>query len=66
MKGIVRWFDTSKGYGFLYNIENEDDSYFVHINDVESNNLLAQGDNVEFGYVDTEKGKKAIKVKKIE
>jgi CspA family cold shock protein len=30
IKGVVKWFDKKKGYGFIQDMENVNNSYFVH------------------------------------
>ncbi len=66
MKGKVKWFNESKGYGF---IEKEDGSgdVFVHHSSIQSENIksLAEGEQVEFDVVDSDKGQKAENVKKV-
>ena len=63
MKGIVKFFNQSKNFGF---IEPEDKSkdLFVHRNDIESG-TLNEGDAVEFDSEAGDKGQKAVNVKKI-
>ena len=66
MKGKVKWFNESKGYGF---IEKEDGSgdVFVHHTSIQGEGFktLAEGEEVEFEIVDSEKGPKAENVKKL-
>ena len=54
--GIVKWFDPSKGYGF---ISPEDDSkdIFVHMKEVEKSGLqrLSEGQKVSFNVVNSGK-----------
>ena len=58
----VKWFNQSKGYGF---IEQEDgDDLFVHISQVDGR--IEDGDNVEFEIGEGPKGPNAINVKKID
>ena len=56
--GTVKWFNDSKGFGF---IASEDGSeVFVHHTSIQGNGFksLAEGDSVSF---DTEKGPKGLK-----
>ena len=66
-KGIVKWFNNQKGYGFIKNSEGSD--IFVHysaIANVKGFKMLTEGDVVEFDVADVEKGKQAINVMVIE
>jgi len=63
MKGTVKWFNGTKGFGF---IEKEDgNDIFVHMNDLEEGTTLNEGDAVEFETEDSPKGPRAVKVKKV-
>ncbi|MDR0453999.1 MAG: cold shock domain-containing protein [Deferribacteraceae bacterium] len=60
--GTVKWFNNSKGYGFLTD-ENGND-IFVHYSAItmEGYKTLKQGDQVKFEVVQGEKGLQAINV----
>jgi len=64
-KGTVKWFNGSKGYGFITQEEGED--LFVHFNSIEGEGYksLDEGDEVEFEIVEGPKGLQADKVSKI-
>jgi len=67
-KGIVKFFYSNKGYGF---ITSEDDlDIFIHFTDIidEENyyKSLSKGDKVEFDIIQEEKGPKAINIRIIE
>ena len=67
-QGKVKWFDVEKGYGF---IEPEDGSkdVFVHRNNVENldyNQGLEDGENVEFSVEETDKGLSAVDVRSLD
>ncbi len=63
-KGQVRWFNPKKGYGFIDMDGGE--SVFVHFSDIEGEGYktLYEGEVVEFEIVETDKGKKAVHVKR--
>ena len=66
MKGKVKWFNDSKGYGF---IEKDDGSgdVFVHHTSIQGDGFksLTEGAEVEFEVIDSDKGPKAEKVIKL-
>jgi len=68
VNGIVKWFDSRKGYGFLTTDEEQD--VFVHYsaiiaeNDNDFKNLY-EGDTVEFNITEGKKGPQATDVKLI-
>lgn len=63
MTGKVKWFNASKGYGFI-TVDGGTD-VFVHFSAIvqEGYKTLTEGQNVELEVVDGEKGKKAANVK---
>lgn len=65
MKGKVKWFNDSKGYGFITPEEGSD--VFVHHTSVKMEGFksLKEGDEVEFEVVPSDKGSKAANVVKI-
>jgi len=60
-QGVVSFFNASKGYGFLRDLQSQE-SIFVHINAVEE--PINEGDKVTFSITMTPKGPNAIEVKK--
>ncbi len=60
--GVVKWFDERKNYGFL---SSKGQDFFVHGSEVQGKNPLKEGDKVSFEAIETERGKKAIKVKSL-
>jgi cold shock protein len=64
MIGIVKWFNNSKGYGFLGREDGPD--VFVHYSAIlgDGYRSLAEGDSVEFEIVQGPKGLQAANVKK--
>lgn len=66
MKGTVKWFNATKGFGFI-STESGDD-VFVHYSALEENGefrTLDEGQAVEFEIVDGAKGPQASNVVKL-
>ncbi len=65
MKGKVKWYDLRKGYGFI-EVDGQDDDIFIHRTSLpEDVTYLQEEDEVEFEIEETERGPKAINVKKL-
>lgn len=64
-EGKVKWFNESKGYGFITSEESGD--IFVHYSSIQSNGFktLTEGQAVSFDVEQGPKGPKAINVVKI-
>jgi CspA family cold shock protein len=62
--GKVKWFNDSKGFGFIESDEGGD--VFVHHNDIQMEGFrtLAEGETVSFEIVQGEKGPRATNVAK--
>ncbi len=63
--GTVKWFNDSKGFGFIS--QDDGDDVFVHHTSIQSEGFksLSEGDKVEFEIVQDEKGLKASNVVKL-
>lgn len=63
MKGTVKWFNDSKGFGFITPDDGSKD-VFVHHTAISSEGFssLSEGDNVEF---ETERGAKGPQAKNV-
>jgi CspA family cold shock protein len=63
--GTVKWFNTSKGYGFITREGGPD--VFVHYSAIQSDGFrnLAEGDRVEFTVSQGPKGPQANEVVKV-
>jgi CspA family cold shock protein len=64
-KGTVKWFNDSKGFGFITREKGGD--VFVHFGDIQDSGFksLAEGQAVQFEVVDSPKGPKATNVVKL-
>ena len=62
MKGTVKWFNDSKGYGFIEHPAGED--VFVHFSAIvgEGFRTLSEGEEVEFEVRDGDHGPQATNV----
>ncbi len=60
--GKVSFFDTSKGFGFIIDQENQE-KYFTHVSGLLDE--IAENDKVTFELIKGMKGMNAVKVKKV-
>ena len=60
MEGIVKWFNRSKGFGFITGEDGVE--YFVHHSALAEGKFLKDNDKVSFEPVDTERGKQSQNV----
>jgi CspA family cold shock protein len=66
IQGTVKWFNESKGYGFI-TPEDGGQDLFVHFSEIqgEGYKTLREGDKVSFDQGQGQKGPQAMKVEKI-
>lgn len=67
--GLVKWFNDSKGYGFIQAMDDKDNrDIFVHYTAISGDGFktLAEGQTVQFELVDSAKGPQALNVAKVE
>ncbi|MCL4492813.1 MAG: cold-shock protein [Nitrospirae bacterium] len=65
LEGKVKWFNESKGYGFIQQDNGAD--VFVHYSSIKADGFktLAEGQRVQFEIVEGDRGPKAVNVEKI-
>ena len=65
-KGVVKWFNDAKGYGFITPSDGSKDC-FAHYSAIQGDGFksLAEGDAVEFDVEQGGKGPAAIKITKV-
>ena len=63
--GTVKWFNSSKGYGFISREDGDD--VFVHFKAIEGDGYktLEEGEKVQFEVEDGPKGPQAAKVSRV-
>ncbi len=61
-RGTVKWFNDSKGYGFIARPSGGD--IFVHFSSIQGEGFrtLAEGEEVEFEVLETDRGQQAANV----
>ncbi len=66
VKGIVKWFDPKKGFGFVINEQGRD--VFVHYTSINSDGFrcLRNGQIVEYEQLESDKGLQGRKVQILE
>ena len=66
--GVVKFFNNTKGFGFIIVDGEEEKEIFVHFSAINSDGYksLNDGDRVEFEIVEEDRGEKAINVSAIE
>ena len=64
MTGTVKWWNNTKGYGFITSCNKD---YFVHYSSINKNGYksLEDGQEVEFDIKETDRGLEAINVSEI-
>lgn len=67
MRGVVKWFDEQRGYGFI-EPDGAGDDVFVHYSEILDKGFktLEEGQRVEFSVEKGSKGPKAVGVHKLE
>jgi CspA family cold shock protein len=61
--GTVKWFNTSRGYGFIQPEEGND--VFVHVSAIQDGDALQDGQAVEFDITQGQKGPQAANVRAV-
>ena len=62
MKGKVKFFDGTKGFGFIAGEDSKE--YFVHKSSLDEDVSLNENDEVTFDVEEGDRGPKAINLKK--
>ncbi|WP_424245657.1 CspA family cold shock protein [Elusimicrobium posterum] len=65
-QGKIKWFNDQKGYGFITPDDGSQD-LFAHYQEIQGEGFktLAEGQSVEFEVANSEKGPKAVNIRKI-
>lgn len=64
MQGVVKFFNESKGFGFIVPDEGDKD-VFVHATGLSNGEKITEDDKVEFDTEEGEKGLNAVNVKRV-
>lgn len=60
MKGTIKFFNKSKGYGFITGEDEKD--YFLHVSGLSEGITVNEGDQVSFEIEEGDRGPKAVNV----
>jgi len=63
MEGKIKWYNPRKGFGFIVGEDGKD--IFIHRTDIPTDVELNEDDPVEYEIEQSERGPKAINVKKL-
>ncbi len=63
MEGTIKWYNARKGFGFIEQEGGKD--VFVHRSAVPMGTFLNEGDKVSYEVEESDKGPKAINIKKL-
>jgi len=63
MNGKVKWYNARKGYGFIEGEDGKD--IFIHRTAIPQDVFLNEGDEVEYEKEESDKGPKAVNIKKL-
>lgn len=63
MNGKVKFFNESKGFGFI--ISDDEKEYFVHLTGLAQGVTLREGDEVTFEIEEGDRGPKAVNVNRV-
>ena len=66
LNGTVKWFNSTKGFGFIAPADGTKD-VFVHFSGIVGNNFLTlnEGDRVSYNVQDSQRGPTAVEVEVI-
>ena len=64
MNGKVKWYNARKGYGFIEGEDGKD--VFIHRTSIPQGIFLNEGDKVEYEIEESDRGPKAVNIKKEE
>ncbi len=66
MQGVIKFFNETKGFGFIKPTDGSSQDVFVHVSGIEDSSYIPQeGDNVEYTTEADPKGQKAVNVRQV-
>lgn len=66
LESEVKFFNYSKGFGFIRNDDEDEDDYFVHVTDILDSDLLLSDEPVRFRPARGHKGLQALDVERLD